>query len=246
VITALHQDRTGFIWIGSRDGLALYDGYSFTRFEHDPSDPFSISGNTIRTIYEDGRGDMWFGTNTGGLNRLDRTTWHFEHFRHDSADPRSISHDSVYAILEDRTGALWVGTQHGLNRLDAGTGTFERFLSDPDNPYCSSTRTGRSSRTRRSAARRVVSPGRLTMAICLAPRSKSWRIWTATGWSSWPLGRSGMTTVAHLRTPTAEQFGSCFSTRTGRSNRTKKSATPKAISRAGWTTATASVFLWRL
>jgi signal transduction histidine kinase/ligand-binding sensor domain-containing protein len=134
VITALHQDRTGFIWIGSRDGLALYDGYSFTHFEHDPSDPYSISGNTIRTIYEDGRGNMWFGTNTGGLNRLDRTTWHFEHFRHDSADPRSISHDSVYAILEDRTGALWVGTQQGLNRLDASNGAFERFLSDPDDP----------------------------------------------------------------------------------------------------------------
>jgi len=66
VITSLLQDRTGFIWIGARDGLTLYDGHTFTVFEHDPADPHSISDNTIRTIYEDSRGNIWFGTNTGG------------------------------------------------------------------------------------------------------------------------------------------------------------------------------------
>jgi hypothetical protein len=91
VITSVYQDRAGFIWIGSRDGLTLYDGYSFTGFEHDPSEATSISDNTIRTIYEDSKGNLWLGTNTGGLNRLDRATWTFEHFRHDSADPTSIS-----------------------------------------------------------------------------------------------------------------------------------------------------------
>ena len=134
VITALCQDRAGFIWIGSRDGLTLYDGYTFRVFEHDPSDPSSMSDNAIRTIHEDRRGNLWLGTNTGGLNRLDRATWQFQHFRHDSADPRSLSHDSVYAILEDRTGALWVGTQVGLNRFDYETGTFERFMADPGDP----------------------------------------------------------------------------------------------------------------
>jgi signal transduction histidine kinase/ligand-binding sensor domain-containing protein len=134
VITSVYQDRAGFVWIGSRDGLTLYDGYTFNVFEHDPSDPTSISDNTIRAIFEDRRGNLWLGTNTGGLNRLDRATWKFEQFRHDSSDSRSLSHDSVYAILEDRGGALWVGTQSGLNRFDPGTGTFERFLSDPEDP----------------------------------------------------------------------------------------------------------------
>jgi signal transduction histidine kinase/ligand-binding sensor domain-containing protein len=134
VITSIYQDRAGFIWIGSRDGLAFYDGYTFTVFEHDASEATSISDNTIRRIYEDSQGNLWLGTNTGGLNRLDRATWQFEHFRHDSADSSSISHDSVYAILEDRTGALWVGTQLGLNRFDPETRRFERFLSDPGDP----------------------------------------------------------------------------------------------------------------
>ena len=65
VITSLHQDRAGFVWIGSRDGLTLYDGHSFVVFEHDATDPTSLSGNTIRTIYEDRDTNLWFGTNSG-------------------------------------------------------------------------------------------------------------------------------------------------------------------------------------
>jgi len=134
VITAIFQDSAGLVWIGSRDGLTMYDGHAFRVFEHDASDPRSISDHSVRTIYEDRGGNLWIGTNTGGLNRLDRASWTFEHFRHDSTDPGSISHDSVYAILEDRTGALWVGTQVGINRLDRATGVFARMLADPSDP----------------------------------------------------------------------------------------------------------------
>jgi ligand-binding sensor domain-containing protein/signal transduction histidine kinase len=130
-ITALHQDRAGFLWVGTREGLLLYDGYTFTRFEHDASDPHSISDNSIRTIYEDRGGSLWIGTNTGGLDLVDRATWRFTSFRADASDPRSLSHDSVYAILEDRSGALWVGTQAGLNRFDRTTKNFEHILLDP-------------------------------------------------------------------------------------------------------------------
>ena len=130
VVTAVCRDRAGFLWIGSINGLSLYDGHTFTSWVHDPSDPSSISDDAIRTIFEDSRGALWVGTNTGGLNRLDRATGSFARFRHDSGNPGSLSHDSVYAIAEDRGGALWVGTQRGLNRLAPGSDTFERFLED--------------------------------------------------------------------------------------------------------------------
>jgi len=130
VITALHQDRVGFIWIGSRNGLALFDGHAWTSFEHDPSDPSSISDDQIRVIHEDERGHLWVGTNTGGLNRLDRAARTFQRFRHESANPQSLSHDSVYAIADAGEGKLWVGTQRGLNLFDPQTGVFERFLAD--------------------------------------------------------------------------------------------------------------------
>ncbi|HJQ99490.1 MAG TPA: two-component regulator propeller domain-containing protein [Candidatus Polarisedimenticolaceae bacterium] len=129
VITAVRQDRAGFLWIGSRRGLFLYDGYSFREFKNDPGDPKSISDHVIRTVLEDSKGRLWIGTNAGGLERLDRATWTFEHFRHDSADPASLSHDSVTALTEGPDGALWVGTQQGLNRFDPDARRFEHVES---------------------------------------------------------------------------------------------------------------------
>jgi signal transduction histidine kinase/ligand-binding sensor domain-containing protein len=135
VIAVMLQDRIGFVWIGSREGLFRYDGETFVTFRHDPGDPGSISGNTVRAIFEDRAGRLWFGTNSAGLNRLDRATGRFEHFRHVSGDPTSLSHDSVYEIDQDSAGNIWVATQKGLNRYDDESATFTRFLHDPDDPH---------------------------------------------------------------------------------------------------------------
>jgi len=135
VITVMLQDRYGFFWIGSREGLYRYDGETFVTYRHDPGDPDSISGNTVRAIFEDRSGRLWFGTNTAGLNRLDSATGRFVRFRYASADPTSLSHDSVYEIAQDKAGNIWVATQQGLNRFDEGTGAFSRFLHDPENPH---------------------------------------------------------------------------------------------------------------
>jgi signal transduction histidine kinase/ligand-binding sensor domain-containing protein len=134
VVTALWLDRTGLLWIGSRDGLLLFDGQTLRTFEYDVSDPESISDNAIRTIYEDRQGYLWIGTNSGGLNRLDRAQWRFQRFRHEPSDPGTLSNDSVYAVLEDRAGFLWVGTQQGLNRYNPKTRTFHRFTADSGDP----------------------------------------------------------------------------------------------------------------
>src|SRR4051812_8224434 len=128
-VTALLQDAAGFVWVGSREGLFRYDGFSFRIFRHDPADARSLPDNAIRTLYEDRAGTLWIGTNAGGLARLDRATWTFDRFRHDEADPRSLSYDSVYAIAEDRSGDLWIGTQRGLNRMQGRDGRIERFLA---------------------------------------------------------------------------------------------------------------------
>ena len=131
VITALYQDRDGFVWIGSRDGLEMYDGHAFREFKHDATDPASLADDAIRVIFEDRDDRILIGTNTGGLEVLDRATWTFRHHRHDSKDPASLSHDSVYDIVQDRDGALWIGTQHGLNRLVPGSDRFERVPDEP-------------------------------------------------------------------------------------------------------------------
>ena len=126
-VTSIYQDRRGFMWIGTREGLVMYDGYTAVRFEHETTDITSLSDNVVRTIYEDRDGNLWLGTNSGGLERFDRSSATFEHHRHDSSDPTSLSHDSVNTVLHDREGTLWVGTQIGLNRMDAASDRFERI-----------------------------------------------------------------------------------------------------------------------
>lgn len=134
VITKLFLDRRSLLWVGTREGLFLYDGYRAQRFVNDPDDPRSISGNSIRTIFEDRSGRMWFGTNTGGLCRIEPDRTDFSCYRADAADPGSLSHDSVYVVLQDRQGFMWVGTQEGLNRIEPETGRIERVPFDDAQP----------------------------------------------------------------------------------------------------------------
>jgi signal transduction histidine kinase/ligand-binding sensor domain-containing protein len=70
VIYSIVQDKRGFLWIGTWDGLNRYDGYNFKKFYHYAIDSNSLPGNTIHNLYEDGQGTLWIGTN-GGLCKYD-------------------------------------------------------------------------------------------------------------------------------------------------------------------------------
>ena len=130
-INTLTMDRYGFLWIGTRAGLAMYDGYSTRVYQYITDDTESLSDNDVRAILEDNAGRLWVGTTTGGLNVLDRATGRFRRFLHDPDDPASVSNNAVFALYQDRAGEIWVGTHNGLNRLNPATGRIQRYLPDP-------------------------------------------------------------------------------------------------------------------
>lgn len=59
------QDKRGFLWFGTKDGLNRFDGYSFKVFRHNPDEKGSIGSNFIYSLYEDAGGTLWIGTEKG-------------------------------------------------------------------------------------------------------------------------------------------------------------------------------------
>jgi len=130
-VYSLLEDRDGFLWVGTLDGLGRYDGYEMIVFRHDPEDPSSISNNAVHVLLEDRRGVLWAGTENG-LNALDRETLDFEH--RSIPDLEGGGGLIITSAFEDRQGRLWFGTNRGLVLLGHGSDRFEVFKPDPDDP----------------------------------------------------------------------------------------------------------------
>jgi len=136
-VNSILQDKQGFMWFGTGDGLNRFDGYDFVVYRHNPFSPGSLSANFINSVVQDHAGQIWVGTQSGGLNVFDPRTGKFTRFQHDPNDPGSISNNMVFGMIEDpaEPGVLWICTNRGLNRLnlDAHTGQAEfiHFFHDP-------------------------------------------------------------------------------------------------------------------
>jgi len=118
-INAIAQDPHGFIWLGTQEGLNRYDGYETVVYGNQHDDPGSLSHDWVWSLYVDTAGDLWVGTDGGGLNRYDRESDSFTRFRHAPGDPHSLSSDRVRVVYQDSKGYYWIGTDGGgLNRLD--------------------------------------------------------------------------------------------------------------------------------
>jgi len=131
---AICQDSQGFLWIGTQDGLNKYDGYTFTVYRNDPTDPTSLSTNVIYDILEDAEGDLWLGTDRG-LVQFDKRCEVFTHYQPGEKEPAGLRQAIVRSMLEDSYGVLWVGTvARGLYRLDRRTGRLVVYQHKPEDP----------------------------------------------------------------------------------------------------------------
>ncbi|MCI0529458.1 MAG: hypothetical protein L0Y56_18620 [Nitrospira sp.] len=111
VVTCIAQDRKGFLWIGTENGLNKYDGYTFTRYKHDPKNPQSLSSNDVKVIYEDHLGVLWIGTEDG-LQTYHREMDQFIHYPYDPDDPNSLKNNIIQAIYEDQSGVARSSRDH--------------------------------------------------------------------------------------------------------------------------------------
>ncbi len=105
MVTALIQDKEGFIWAGTLYGLNRYDGYQFKNFTHDPFDSNSICGNNIELVFEDSRGGIWVSVEDLGLDYYNKKTGKFTHLAHRFPILKNFG---LRQIIEMKDGSLWL------------------------------------------------------------------------------------------------------------------------------------------
>lgn len=111
-VETLIQDRYGFMWFGTYDGLNRYDGYKIEKFRFDPNLPNTIADNRITALFEDINGRIWIGTEGNGLLFFDPDTDKFGKIDHPSISTGKCG--SIYDLVEISNQRLLIGSTHGL------------------------------------------------------------------------------------------------------------------------------------
>ncbi|HYV94113.1 MAG TPA: two-component regulator propeller domain-containing protein [Chitinophagales bacterium] len=124
--TDITQDKFGFIWIGTQEGLNRYDGYHIEVFRHKANDTTSLPSNLINCLFTDSKGTLWIGTDKG-LAQFDYGKNNFIVFHHDSTDESSLADDYIQSVDEDGNGNIFIGTQRGLSRFNSAQHHFKSF-----------------------------------------------------------------------------------------------------------------------
>ena len=104
-------------------------------YNYQKNKPGSINNNFIKSIFEDKDGNLWVGTNGGGLNKINKETGFFDHYQSYPEKSDSLSNNMVYSFLEDKVGDFWVGTRGGgLNKFDRQSGVFKHYKNIKNDP----------------------------------------------------------------------------------------------------------------
>jgi ligand-binding sensor domain-containing protein/signal transduction histidine kinase/DNA-binding response OmpR family regulator len=127
VVTACAQDKLGFMWFATQDGLNRFDGYHFINFYNQKDNPYSLSNNFIQSVLCDNDNEIWVAT-LDGLCRFDYFSEHFTVFYNEPSNVYSISGNEINCLALAANGNIWIGTSNqGLNYFNKKTKQFFRF-----------------------------------------------------------------------------------------------------------------------
>jgi hypothetical protein len=156
-VRAILQDRQGFLWFGTQNGLARYDGVRMETFLPDPEDSASIGIRTLLALAEDPDGGIWIGSYSAGVSRYDPV---LDRFVNIPADGDTLPGPGVPAIRVTGEGTWFCSGDGNLQRWNDGA--FTRV----DVPPLADTRSGKSGSVRRRPAWRSSIARAATGATC--------------------------------------------------------------------------------
>jgi len=125
-ITAIVQDKYGFMWFGTRGGLNRFDGYEFLKFKPEPGMKGGLQSPSIEVLFSDHSGDIWVGTKSGGLSLYDIDAGQMT-----DPDTAGSFPIRIISIYEDAEGHFWIGSwANGVFDFDPATGSVTHYLGN--------------------------------------------------------------------------------------------------------------------
>lgn len=136
-IKSINQDKDGFIWIATENGMNRYDGSKFKNFYNSVNDSFSVIYNKFDDIYKDNDHNLWMTTANGELIKYDRELDRFINFK---LLENIYGKDWFTSVSEDNKGNLLLGCSTGLHAFNKKTGSITFMLGRKNlngnmNPY---------------------------------------------------------------------------------------------------------------
>lgn len=123
-VNTIMQDKDGFLWFGTMDGLSRFDGYNVLTFRSNTSNPNLLTDNEITALTEDFEHNLWIGTKSG-LNILHRETFEITRFIREE-----INDQSIRAVLCASDSTVWIAANSDIYRYHSDHNTLELMNAD--------------------------------------------------------------------------------------------------------------------
>jgi PAS domain S-box-containing protein len=130
-VSALLQDRDGYVWVATQGGLHRFDGQNYRLFEQASGDPASLPDNFVTSLAEGDPGTLWVGTNSAYVTQLDLASGRFRRLLPPDFDHPGEPGKRVLALYFQHGHGLWVASDGGIDLLDPATGQRRSVLRDP-------------------------------------------------------------------------------------------------------------------
>jgi len=128
-VISIAQDKDGYVWIATKDGLNRYDGNAFNVYKYSDTDENSLTSNVLNCVFPDPNDNIvWIATEKNGLVEYNYVTKQFKRYTHDPYNKLSLITDGITHITNDKKGNLWLATyQAGIDYFDKESGTFTHY-----------------------------------------------------------------------------------------------------------------------
>lgn len=132
-ISDIIQDKDGFLWISSHNGLNKYDGYHFETFQYEIDDLTSLSHSDVKDLMIANHGKLWAATWGGSANIFNFEKQTFSKSNNVFNGALKNIHNHIQCMYQVKDGSYWLGTLHGLIHFNPNKGSLESYFSEENN-----------------------------------------------------------------------------------------------------------------